>query len=104
MKDDTSEIISNASCYQINSDTSIYAYRSNVRYSYVRIGSEWKNTAQQQYTNIGNNVICYNFSDIVALNSHQVFEPIYVTIAFICVVFVWFLWFVVFRRITKWKP
>lgn len=104
MTDDTTGIINNASCYQISNESSIYAYRNNVRYSYVRIGSKWQNTGQQQYNSVPNGVVCYNFSDIASLNSYHVFEPIYIVFALLCVIFVWILWFSIFRRITKWKP
>lgn len=103
MKDDTTSIINNAQCYVINNSSSVYAYRSNVRYTYTLIGSKWYNTAQQQYANFPTNTICFPYSDIAVINSHQVFEPIYVCIAFIFVVFVWLLWFNVFKRLTRWK-
>lgn len=103
MKDDLSDVVSGASCYTINNDYSIYAYKSNVRYTYIRIGSKWYNSAQQQYVNMPSNLTCISYADISAINSHQVFEPIYITIALICVVFVWLLWFNVFKRITRWK-
>lgn len=42
MKDDVSEIITNAECYTINSATSIYAYKNNTRETYTQIGGKWK--------------------------------------------------------------
>ena len=103
MKDDLSNVITDASCYTISNDYSIYAYKSNMRYTYVRVGSKWYNTGTQQYTNLPVNSTCYNFSDISTINSYHVWEPIYITLALVFVVFVWLLWFSVFKRITRWK-
>ena len=103
MKDDFSRVTANAECYVFNSESVLYAYRNNVRYSYTKLGSKWWLRQMDNYTSIPNNYNCYTYDDISSLNSKPEFEPIFVAIAFALVVFVYLLWFMIFKRITRWK-
>lgn len=103
MKDDFSELIDNASCYYISSESSIYAFRGNVRYRYTKLGAKWLYTEASSYNTFNSGYNCRSYDDIVSINSNVGFEPIYVFIALICVVFTYWLWFNIFKRITKWK-
>lgn len=103
MTDDFSELINNASCYYINSENSIYAFRNSVRYRYAKLGAKWYLAETSNYYSISDSYNCRSYDDIVAINSKAEFEPIFVFIALICVVFTYWLWFNVFKRITKWK-
>lgn len=80
--DDVSEIISNASCYVINNQNSIYAYRNNTRSNYTQIGGKWFKTSEQTYTSIPTNTVCYSYSDLKELKTNAAFEPIFYMIAF----------------------
>lgn len=97
MKDDVSEIISNASCYVINNQNSIYAYRNNTRSNYTQIGGRWLKTSEQNYTNIPTNTVCYSYNDIKELNSFAVYEPILNFISFCLVFLVIYLFFRLIR-------
>lgn len=103
MKDDFSEIVDNASCYTIASESGLYAYRNNVRYSYTKLGTKWWLRQTDNYNNVPVNSTCYSYNDIIAINSKPEFEPIFVFMALVLVVFVYWLWFNIFKRITKWK-
>ena len=103
MKDDFSEVVTNATCYVLYSETVIYAYRNNVRYTYTKVGSKWWLRQQDNYSTIGNNYNCYSYDVISTINSKPEFEPIFLAIAFALVVFVYLLWFMIFKRITRWK-
>lgn len=104
MTDDTSNIPSGASCYVVNSATSIYVYRNNTRDTYTQIGGKWYRTATTSYTNVPTNSVCWSYSDIAAINSKAEFFPIYEFIAIILAVFVWFVVYKLISRLIKWKP
>ena len=96
MTDDFSELPNNATCYTINSTTSIYTYRNNVRDTYTKMGDKWLKTATQNYTNLPSNSVCFSYSDITAINSNAEFYPIYYTIGFLMAVFAFrFIWRVI---------
>lgn len=46
------------SCIQRQSDTTIYAYKSNVRDTYIINGLTWEKTGTQSYTGNLNNIVC----------------------------------------------
>ena len=101
MTDDFSELSNNASCYTINSSTSIYAYRNNVRDTYTKLGAKWFKTSTQTYTNFPSNSVCFSYSDITQINSNVEFYPIYYTIGFLLAVFAFrFIWRII-RPIFK---
>lgn len=75
--DDISEIEQNATCYTINSQTSIYSYRNNTRSTYTQIGSKWYKTAQTTYTTLPNNIVCVPYSTLSELASNAQLTPIY---------------------------
>lgn len=97
MTDDISEIISNASCYVINNQNSIYAYRNNTRTTYTQIGGKWFKSSEQTYTNIPTNTVCYSYSDIEELNTNASFEPIFYFLSFCMVFLVIYLFFKLIR-------
>lgn len=103
MTDDFSDLETGASCYVLNSSTSIYSYKSNSRKTYTYNGGKWYHSATTTYTSIPTNTVCWDYSDITKLNSNAEYEPIYYLIAFMLAVFVWFLWFSLFRRLFKWS-
>lgn len=85
MSDDVSAI-PNTGCNVINSSTVIYNYSSNVRKTYIQVGGRWYYTSQSSYTNIPTGAQCV---DISSVNSNAVFYPIFIFIAFVLAVFVW---------------
>lgn len=90
MHDDFSNVPSNASCYTLNSQISLYVYRNNVRDTYTQIGGKWFKTATTTYTSVPTNAVCWSYSDLSTLNSNAAFEPIYELIALILALLVWF--------------
>lgn len=103
MKDDFSELETGASCYVLNSSTSIYSYKSGVRSSYQQVGGKWYKTAQNAYSSVPSTSICFSYSDITAINSKAEFAPIYEFIAFILAVFVWWFVFKLVSRLFRWR-
>lgn len=103
MTDDFSELPTNATCYTLNSATSIYVYRSNIRDTYTQVGGKWYKTATTNYTNIPTNTICWNYSDITAINSKAEYFPIYEFIAVLLALFVWFFVYKLIARLFKWR-
>lgn len=103
MKDDFSEVITNATCYTINNTTSIYAYRNNVRYSYAQIGGKWYKTAETSYSSVPATSNCYDFSSISSLSSRAEFYPIYMFIAFLLAVFVWRFIYFIWSRLVRYR-
>ena len=102
MTDDFSNLETGSNCYVLNSATSIYSYKSNSRKTYT-LGGKWFHTATSTYTNIPTNTVCWSYSDITSLNSNADMYPIYMFIGFCLAVFVWFLFFWLFRRLFKWR-
>ena len=103
MKDDFSELETNASCYTLNSTTSIYSYRNNIRSTYTQVGGKWYKTAAQNYTNLPTNIVCFSYNDITSLNSNAEYFPIFEFIAFSLAVFVWVVVYKLISRLIKWR-
>lgn len=103
MKDDFSELEKGASCYVLNSATSIYSYKGGVRTSYIQVGGKWYKAAQNAYSGIPSNSLCYSYNDITAINSKAEFAPIYEFIALILAVFVWWFVFKLVSRLFRWR-
>lgn len=103
MKDDISEVINNASCYTINSQTSLYSYRNNVRSTYTQIGGKWYKTAESSYTSLPSNAYCVPYSTVSDLNSNAAFEPIFVFIAFCLAIFVWRFVYFIWSRLVRYR-
>lgn len=103
MKDDFSELETGASCYVLNSSTTIYSYKGGVRSSYVQVGGKWYKTAQSAYSSVPNSSICFSYSDITAINSKAEYFPIYEFIAIILAVFVWWFVFKLVSRLFRWR-
>lgn len=102
MKDDISEIITNAECYTINSATSIYAYKNNLRETYTQIGGKWKKSGQSTYNYFPGGAYCVAYSEIESINSYAMFEPLYVFNSLLVSVFViGFAVWLLFGRIFK---
>lgn len=103
MTDDISEIVTNASCYTINSQTSIYSYSGNVRRTYTQIGGKWLQTAQTTYSNIPTTSYCVSYDTISSLNSYSYMQPIFEFIALIMALFVWFFCFKLWSKLIWWR-
>ena len=103
MTDDFSEIDKNATCYTLNSATSIYSYRDYIRYSYTQIGGKWYKTGQTPYHDLPINTLCRTYDDITAINSKAEFAPVYAGIAFALVFVTLALFWATIRKITIWR-
>ena len=103
MKDDTSEIINNATCYTLNNATSIYAYRNNVRSTYTQVGGKWYKTSETIYSSLPPSSYCLSYNYISDLNSNAAFEPIYVFIAFCLAIFVWKFVYFMLSRLVRYR-
>lgn len=99
MYDDVSAIPTTG-CNYLSSSSVIYNYYQNTRRTFVNIGGRWVQTATQSYTSIPTGYSCI---DVTTLSSNSNMLPIYYFIAFVLAVFVWFLWWFVFRRLFKWR-
>lgn len=102
MKDDISEIITDAECYTINNATSIYAYKNNTRETYTQIGGKWKKSGQSSYNYFPSGSYCVAYSEIEDLNSYAMYEPLYVfnSLILACFVIGFSIW-LIFGRIFK---
>lgn len=103
MTDDFSELVKGASCYVISSSTGIYAYKGGVRSSYSQIGGKWFKTAENAYSGLPTNSVCYTYGDITKLNSKAEYFPIFEFIALCLAVFVWFFAFRLISRLIRWR-
>lgn len=103
MKDDTSEIINNATCYTLNNATSIYAYRNNVRSTYTQVGGKWYKTAETTYSSVPSSSYCLSYNDISDLNSNAAFEPIFLFIGFCLAIFVWKFVYFLWSRLVRYR-
>ena len=103
MTDDFSEIDQNATCYTLNSATSIYSYGDYIRYSYTQIGGKWYKTGQTSYVNLPVNTLCRTYDDITAISSKAEFAPVYAGFAFALVFVTLGLFWATIRKITIWK-
>lgn len=103
MTDDFSELENGAACYVLINSTTIYAYKNGTRSSYNQVGGKWYKTAAQSYTNIPSNTVCWNYADITTLNSRAEYFPIYAFIALVMAIFVWYFVFRLISRLIKWK-
>lgn len=103
MSDDFTELPTNATCYTVNSATTIYSYSNNIRDTFTQIGGKWYKTATTNYSNIPTNSVCWPYADITKLDSRAEFYPIYAAIAFVMAVFVWFVVFKLISRLIKWR-
>lgn len=103
MTDDFTNLETGASCYVLNNTTSIYAYKNNTRSTYYQVGGKWYKTAAQTYTSVPSNTVCWSYADITALNSNAQFYPIYAYIALVMSIFVWFVVFRLITRLVRWR-
>lgn len=93
MKDDFSELPTNASCYAIASESVIYTYSNSVRDTYTKMGSKWLKTASSSYNIVPSNYRCFTYSDLTNINSYEVFYPFFYTIGFVLAIFAFrFIW------------
>ncbi len=102
MTDDFSDLITGASCYAISSQTIIYAYKGSVRSTYSQIGGKWFKTAENVYSSVPSNTVCYSYDDITKINSNAEYFPIFEFIALLLALFVWFFVFKLFSRLIRW--
>lgn len=88
IKDDISNIETGATCYVLNSATSIYSYKGGTRKTYNEIGGKWYLSAQSAYSSVPSNSVCWSYSDIQELSHFSYIEPIYISFALIFSLFV----------------
>lgn len=88
IKDDISNIETGASCYVLNSATSIYSYKGNTRKTYSEIGGKWYLSAQSNYYNIPDNAVCWSYSSLAELSHFSYIEPIYDSFALMFALFI----------------
>lgn len=103
MTDDISNIETGASCYVLNNASTIYSYKGGIRKTYIQIGGKWFLSAQSNYYSVPDNAVCWSYNDLNSLSSSSEFLPIYMFIAFVLGVFVWFLCWYLFRRLFRWS-
>ena len=103
MTDDFSNLETGASCYVLNSATSIYSYKNSMRKTYTMVGGKWFETAQSSYSSVPSNSVCWSYSDITALSSNSDMYPIYMFLGFCLAIVVYCLWWFIFRRMFKWR-
>lgn len=94
MTDDFSNV-ANASCYTLNSSTSLYAYSNGTRTTYYQIGGKWYRASSQTYTSIPTNSYCYTSLDF---SSNSQFEPFYYFVSFCLVAVAVYSFFYVLRK------
>lgn len=103
MTDNFDDLETGASCYVLNSASSIYAYKNGIRSSYVQLGGKWYKTAQNDYYSVPTSSTCYSYSDISAISSKAEYAPIFELIALILAVFVWWFVFKIISRLFRWR-
>ena len=94
MTDDFSGVPA-ATCYTLNSATSLYAYSNGTRTTFYQIGGKWYRANSQAYTSIPSGAYCYTSLDF---SSNSQFKPIYDFIAFALVGVAIFSFFYVLRK------
>ena len=104
IKDDISNIETGASCYVLNSATSIYSYKGNTRKTYSEIGGKWYLSAESAYNIIPGNAVCWSYTSLEQLSHYAYVEPIYYSFALIFSLFVLIFSFqLLFRQIFRRK-
>lgn len=104
IKDDISNIETGASCYVLNSATSIYSYKGNTRKTYSEIGGKWYLSAESAYNAIPGNAVCWSYTSLEQLSHYAYVEPIYYSFALIFSLFVLIFSFqLLFRQIFRRK-
>lgn len=103
MTDDFSDLVTGANCYAISSATVIYAYKNSTRTTYNQIGGKWFKTAENAYSGVPNNTICYAYGDITKINSKAEYFPIFEFMALIMAIFVWYFVFRLLSRLIRWR-
>ena len=103
MTDDFSNLVEGAQCYVLSNSSTIYAYKNNVRSTYLQISGKWVKSAESTYNNIPVNTYCISYNDITSLSSYSYWLPVYSIIAFILAVFVFGLVWSIFRRLGRWR-
>lgn len=102
INDNVSEIIDNASCYTINSPTSIYSYSGNIRRTYTLMGGSWYQTAQSNYNTIPSGAYCVSYSTIQNIASYEYMSPVYSFMALIVSLFILlFAFWLLFRSFVR---
>lgn len=104
IKDDISNIETGASCYVLNSSTSIYAYKGNTRKTYSEIGGKWFLSAESTYNTIPSNAVCWSYSSLEQLSHYAYIEPVYFSFALIFSLFIFiFAFMLLFRQFFRRK-
>lgn len=87
MNDDVSAIPSSG-CNVLSSNQLIYNYNNGVRQTFINVGGKWIKSAETTYSYSPSGYECIDVGD---LSSSADLYPIYIVIAFILAVFVWWL-------------
>lgn len=103
MTDNFDDLETGASCYVLNSATSIYSYKNNTRKTYSLVGGKWYHSATTTYSSYPSSSVCWSYDDITQLNSNADMYPVYMFISFALAVFTYFLAWSLFRRLFKWR-
>lgn len=104
IKDDISNIETGASCYVLNSATSIHAYKNNTRKTYSEVGGKWFLSSQSTYTSVPSNSVCWSYTDIAKLSHYAYVEPIYYSFALMFSLFILiFSFMLLFRQFFRRK-
>jgi len=94
MTDDFSNV-DPATCYTLNSPTTIYGYSNGVRTTYYQVGGKWYRAASSVYQSVPANSYCYTSLDF---NSNSQYEPIFYFISFCLVGVAVYSFFYVLRK------
>lgn len=97
MSDDVSAIPTTG-CNVLSSPTTLYNYSSSTRRTYIQVGGKWIYTSQSSYSTVPSGAQCI---DIDVLSSRSEFYPIFIFIAFILAIFVWFVVWKLIRPILR---
>lgn len=89
MKTDTTDVISNASCYTFNGSDTLRGYRNQTVYIYNLFGNKWIQTSESNYYNQPD--YCLSYSTIQELPSpYDFITPIYYLLAILSAIFIFY--------------
>lgn len=99
MHDDVSSI-PNTGCNVLSNDSVVYNYHNNVRKTYIKVGSTWYYTSTSNFNSFPAGYQCV---DVSTFNSRAEFYPIYIFLAFILAIFVWFFVWRLIKPLIRWR-
>lgn len=102
MSDNFDDLETGASCYAISDSKTIYSFKNGVRDTYHLISGKWYKTASDNVY-IYSDYNCYDYDDLIQLNSYSFLTPFYHAVSFALVFFVVFLFWFLSKRLFKWR-